>query len=445
MIFQSKSIAKNITFKTKGDKLLVPWEVLQSSSLIDVSCVYVSDGVRITTNKVQVELSPSGYNSEVDGSLPPSKDTFEQIMHEISVYKKDVLDEAKLLDEESAAKLYSDLNILETHVKEIESSLYPGKITGELTFKEFDFSYCSETCEVISDPYLLASHEYHADSPENILIHITLETDGISDVLDIPLSNLITDDVYVGECEAQNIGLLILAIYGAPFSFISLGDNGPVVSEEQKQDIIQIAIIPADSGTLYLTDIDATVCTGDRITCDLSEFTPLQDTDGAILSFTTNRPVRMNKESYLSIVSDDGTKLESIPLSNMAMQKSRTEWAAFIEFGFIFSGMSYSLNDVGIFPGDKQNTFTILVGSDFINNAPEGSSICIVTPGIPEVSPLSGGDTYKKAETYSKSEIDVMLSNVFPSVTVDDNGKFLRVIDGVWAVEAIPIAEEGSY
>lgn len=32
-----------------------------------------------------------------------------------------------------------------------------------------------------------------------------------------------------------------------------------------------------------------------------------------------------------------------------------------------------------------------------------------------------------------------------PSVTADDNGKFLRVVDGVWAAEAIPIAEEGRY
>lgn len=129
----------------------------------------------------------------------------------------------------------------------------------------------------------------------------------------------------------------------------------------------------------------------------------------------------------------------------MAIQRSRTEWAAFIEFGFIFSGMSYSLNDAGVFPGDKQNTFTILIRSDFISNAPEDSSICIVTPGIPEVSPLSGGDTYKKSETYSKSEIDDILSNALPLVTADDNGKFLRVVDGLWAAEAIPIAEEGRY
>ena len=32
-----------------------------------------------------------------------------------------------------------------------------------------------------------------------------------------------------------------------------------------------------------------------------------------------------------------------------------------------------------------------------------------------------------------------------PAVTTDDNGKFLRVVDGAWAAEAVPNAEEASF
>lgn len=32
-----------------------------------------------------------------------------------------------------------------------------------------------------------------------------------------------------------------------------------------------------------------------------------------------------------------------------------------------------------------------------------------------------------------------------PAVTTDDNGKFLRVVDGAWAAEALPNAEGGAF
>lgn len=32
-----------------------------------------------------------------------------------------------------------------------------------------------------------------------------------------------------------------------------------------------------------------------------------------------------------------------------------------------------------------------------------------------------------------------------PAVTTDDNGKFLRVVNGAWAAEALPSAEGGSF
>ena len=33
----------------------------------------------------------------------------------------------------------------------------------------------------------------------------------------------------------------------------------------------------------------------------------------------------------------------------------------------------------------------------------------------------------------------------FPSVTEDDNGKFMVVIDGKWAAETVPNAEEANF
>mgnify|MGYP003293975293 CR=1 FL=1 len=49
---------------------------------------------------------------------------------------------------------------------------------------------------------------------------------------------------------------------------------------------------------------------------------------------------------------------------------------------------------------------------------------------------------------YTETEIDAMIedvSAVIPSATVDDNGKFLRVVDGAAAWTTIPDAREGSF
>ena len=37
------------------------------------------------------------------------------------------------------------------------------------------------------------------------------------------------------------------------------------------------------------------------------------------------------------------------------------------------------------------------------------------------------------------------MANILPAVTSDDNGKFMTVVDGAWAAEAIPNAEEASF
>lgn len=41
--------------------------------------------------------------------------------------------------------------------------------------------------------------------------------------------------------------------------------------------------------------------------------------------------------------------------------------------------------------------------------------------------------------------VSEQISNAIPFVTSADNGKFMTVIDGVWAAESIPNAEEGVF
>ena len=43
------------------------------------------------------------------------------------------------------------------------------------------------------------------------------------------------------------------------------------------------------------------------------------------------------------------------------------------------------------------------------------------------------------------SDIGAADANIIPAVTASDNGKFLTVVNGVWAAEAIPSAEEGIF
>lgn len=36
-------------------------------------------------------------------------------------------------------------------------------------------------------------------------------------------------------------------------------------------------------------------------------------------------------------------------------------------------------------------------------------------------------------------------NNKLPTVTADNNGAFLRVVDGAWSIDTIPIAEEAEF
>ena len=41
--------------------------------------------------------------------------------------------------------------------------------------------------------------------------------------------------------------------------------------------------------------------------------------------------------------------------------------------------------------------------------------------------------------------LDILEKSSIPAVTTDDNGKFLRVVDGVWAADGMSSAEEAIF
>lgn len=50
------------------------------------------------------------------------------------------------------------------------------------------------------------------------------------------------------------------------------------------------------------------------------------------------------------------------------------------------------------------------------------------------------------ADKYAKIEyVNAKIAENIPAVTASDNGKFLRVVDGVWSAVNIPIAEEAGF
>ena len=42
-------------------------------------------------------------------------------------------------------------------------------------------------------------------------------------------------------------------------------------------------------------------------------------------------------------------------------------------------------------------------------------------------------------------EVISHINGTFPTVTTEDNGKFLRVVNGAWVAVSVPNAEEASF
>jgi len=41
--------------------------------------------------------------------------------------------------------------------------------------------------------------------------------------------------------------------------------------------------------------------------------------------------------------------------------------------------------------------------------------------------------------------LNQVMGSILPSVTIADNGKFLRVVDGIWAAALVPYAEDSKF
>jgi hypothetical protein len=48
-------------------------------------------------------------------------------------------------------------------------------------------------------------------------------------------------------------------------------------------------------------------------------------------------------------------------------------------------------------------------------------------------------------EIVGDTPVSEQINSAIPLVTTDDNGKFMTVVNGVWAAESIPNAEEGVF
>ena len=77
----------------------------------------------------------------------------------------------------------------------------------------------------------------------------------------------------------------------------------------------------------------------------------------------------------------------------------------------------------------ENNTFYLKVGDNinFFEDLP-----CISLP-------------YENLPKQLKNDIIQLKEKMLPEVSIEDNGKFLRVIDGAWATALIPKAEEATF
>ena len=100
---------------------------------------------------------------------------------------------------------------------------------------------------------------------------------------------------------------------------------------------------------------------------------------------------------------------------------------------------------------EELEDFNILLESQFGFTLPqEGFYIICSIEGMAceNISLTFNNYTFTGSGLYYRTEPIALkkdLEGIVPEVSTDDNGKFLRVVDGAWAVSSVPNAEEASF
>jgi hypothetical protein len=99
------------------------------------------------------------------------------------------------------------------------------------------------------------------------------------------------------------------------------------------------------------------------------------------------------------------------------------------------SGHTHNINDIINFPsslpanGGNADTLDGKHANEFA-----------LTSDVEALDTKIGDKSVSEQIATAIEEIDIV-----PSVTTDDNGKFMRVVNGVWAASTIPNAEEATF
>ena len=92
---------------------------------------------------------------------------------------------------------------------------------------------------------------------------------------------------------------------------------------------------------------------------------------------------------------------------------------------------------VSITDKNGTQTFDVMDGEDGVGTGGSGGDMVTATYDPDGAVAQAGG--IKAYVSDVVDDLDV------PAVTTDDNGKFLRVVNGAWAAEALPNAEGGAF
>ena len=93
----------------------------------------------------------------------------------------------------------------------------------------------------------------------------------------------------------------------------------------------------------------------------------------------------------------------------------------------------------------KNSLKTAIEGKGVV--VPDGTKLDGYSTLVEQISGGGGGDIHVGTEQPTDPNIDLWIdptgeaSEILPSVSAADNGKFLRVVNGNWAAESVPNAE----